>query len=127
MRCSIIRPALIGVGRVAVFVIEDDEAVRDALVILLSQFGHQVLGYPDAESFLTDVLPGEDDVVLIDLGLPGLPGNQLLRWLNALAAPPRVVVISGQSQSAILDAMRDFSAVPVLRKPLTVGSLSAVL
>ena len=89
-----------------VYIVEDDWGVRDALVELVSGLGYSVEAYGEAESFIKAGLPGSGDLVLVDLALPGVRGEELLQQLRRLASPPRMVAISGQPKAEIESALR---------------------
>ena len=110
-----------------VHIIEDDPGVSDSLRFLLQALGHDVVSHPDAESFFECSPPGENDVVIVDLGLPGIGGAHIIRWLQRMTPRPRVIAISGQPQKMIEDELRDLSVVELLRKPLSGDTLVAVL
>ncbi|MCS0495495.1 response regulator [Ancylobacter mangrovi] len=112
---------------VRVHVVEDDAGVSDSLSLILQNLGHEVILYPDAEGLLRTTPPAGADTVIVDLSLPGISGGQLIRWLQKLASPPVLVVITGQSQGAIDHQLRGVSPVRVLRKPLNAESLLHVL
>lgn len=112
----------------AVHVLEDDPGVSDSLRFLLQALGYDVVLHPDAESFFESPPPRSRDVVIVDLGLPGITGAQTIRWIASLRDPPRVIAISGQSQKAIEEELRDIVAPQhLLRKPLSGERLVAVL
>ena len=112
---------------VTVHIIEDDAGVRDALVELLDGLGHAVCSYEDGETFM-DVAPLKpDDIVLVDLGLPGVRGEKVIGWLKELCRPPRIVVISGGSKNNIDLALRSLPGLPLLRKPLAPEAITALL
>ena len=111
----------------AIHILEDDLAVSEALVFLLEQYGREVVSYPDAETLFAASPPSADDLVIVDLNLPGISGVQAMRWLLALKFPPRIVVISGQSKNAIGEQLRDIPAPTVIRKPLTEDKIAACL
>ncbi len=94
-----------------VYIVEDDWGVRDALVELVSGLGYSVEAYGEAESFIKAGLPGSGDLVLVDLALPGVRGEELLQQLRRLASPPRMVAISGQPKAEIESAVPKFAAV----------------
>ena len=110
-----------------IHIIEDDPGVRDALAELVAGLGYAVRSYKDGESFLDVEPPQPADVVLVDLGLPGMSGSKIISWLKALGQPPRIVVISGRSQSDIDVALRGLPDLPLLRKPLAPEALAALL
>ncbi len=110
-----------------IHIVEDDPGVSDSLRFLLQALGHDVVSHPDAESFFECSPPGERDVIIVDLGLPGIRGSHVIRWLHRLTPMPRIIAISGQAQKAIEDELRDLDDVPVLRKPLSGDTLVSVL
>lgn len=111
----------------SVHILEDDPGVSDSLRFLLQALGHDVVLHPDAESFFEGPPPAADDVVIVDLGLPGIGGAQVIRWLDRLAPRPRVIAITGQAQKVIEEELRDLPLVRLLRKPLSGESLVALL
>jgi FixJ family two-component response regulator len=102
-----------------VHIVEDDHGVRDALSELCRSVGRKVALYPDGETFGNGDNVASTDIVLVDLGLPGERGTEVIRRVRALPSQPRVVVISGLPLADISWAMREFSNVLVMRKPLT--------
>ena len=102
----------------AIHVIEDDAGVNESLALLLAHFNFDVICHRNAESLFRGKPPGTDDIVLVDLKLPGVSGAEAIRWLQSLKNPPRVVVISGQSQNVIRTELADVEVAGVLRKPL---------
>jgi FixJ family two-component response regulator len=104
---------------VLVSIVEDDPGVSDSLQFLLQAVGHEVRTFRDAESFMAGQIPGGDEIVIVDLGLPGKSGADAIRWLLAAEQPPRVICISGQAQKMIDESLRGLRATQVLRKPLS--------
>lgn len=101
--------------------------MSDSLGLILANLGHDVVPYPDAESLFRAAPPAGRDTVIVDLSLPGISGGQVVRWLLKLAEPPKVVVITGQSQSAIDHQLRGLKPVGIVRKPLDVESLASAI
>ncbi|TCT09336.1 response regulator receiver domain-containing protein [Tepidamorphus gemmatus] len=104
-------------------VVEDDAAVADALVLMLREFDHEVRSYPDAEEFLREARLAGSDTVIVDLALPGMGGGELVRFLETIADPPRVVVISGEPQGELDRHLEGLPKLPVIRKPVDVEDL----
>lgn len=107
----------------SVHILEDDPGVLDSMVILLEELGHNVVAHVDAESFFDKTVPSGTDTVIVDLGLPGINGSQVVRWVMKLREKPRVFVISGQVQSDIDSQLKDFPEVALVKKPLTEDQL----
>ncbi|WP_417766777.1 response regulator [Stappia sp.] len=110
-----------------IHIVEDDPGVGDSLALLLDQIGHKSFIYPDAESFFESKPPQQEDTVIVDLGLPGVSGMQLIRWLDSMKRPPKVIAITGQSSRAIGELFGTNMPAVLLRKPLTEESLVAHL
>lgn len=110
-----------------IHLLEDDPAVRDSLMILLRNMGHQVVSYADGESLLRAGGPASEDDVIVDLKLPGMSGADVIKWLQAPERPPRITVMSGQVRQAIEKQLNGISVAHVLRKPLTADDVAACL
>lgn len=100
-------------------IIEDDPGVNDSLGCLLRSMGHEVRSHNTAEGFFRFGPPGPNDLVIIDLMLPGTSGAQAIRWLRWGKVPPRIVAISGQSDNVIASQLKGLPILQVMRKPLT--------
>lgn len=112
---------------VTIYIVEDDPGVSDSLRSVLQAFGHTVGVCSDAETLIRKGPPEPTDTVIVDLGLPGVGGAALMRWLMELAGPPRVICISGQAQKAIEEALRGIPFDTVLRKPLSADRIVELL
>ena len=87
-----------------IFVVEDETAVRDLLEEVLRGAGYDVVGHPNGLTALDALLAGaEVDLVISDLRMPGLSGEELLAQLRTLRPELNVVVITafGSIESAI--------------------------
>jgi two-component system response regulator FixJ len=112
---------------VTIHIVEDDLAVRDSLAVLLENMGHQVACYPDGETFLRAAQPVARDSVIVDLTLPGVSGQEVIRRLQQHDQPPRIIVISGQPEATIRRELSGIAVPHLLRKPLTIEDLAACL
>lgn len=110
-----------------VHIVEDDHGVRDALSELCLSVGRKVRLYPDGEAFGAGEHVAPTDVVLVDLGLPGERGIDVIRRISALDRPPKIIVISGLPLADISIAMHGYAHLAVMRKPLTSDLLSMLL
>jgi signal transduction histidine kinase len=77
-----------------IFIIDDEEAVCSLLARLLEEH-HEVEAITDGQRVLDWFTPGEYDVVMIDLGMPGVPGDQLLEQLKKIDPLVVSVLITG--------------------------------
>ena len=107
-----------------VFVVEDEKAVRDLLEEVLRGAGYDVVGHPNGLTALDALMSGEEaDLVISDLRMPGLSGEELLAQLRQLRPELNVVVITafGSIESAI--EMVKAGAYDYLTKPFGTDEL----
>lgn len=108
---------------------EDDAQVRDAWSSLLERQGWIVTRSRDGEEawdrFQAD--PAGWDAVLTDLSMPGMTGLQLARHIASTAAPPPVVLMSGQISEEDGERLNEGGFSAVLHKPVDQDELLRVL
>lgn len=82
-------------------VVEDDETVRDFLDVALGRAGYTVLLTEDGESAIREFKAhrAEIGVVILDLKMPGMPGEEVLRTLKEIDPSARILVSSGYSDT----------------------------
>nr|WP_244635650.1 response regulator [Chthonobacter albigriseus] len=107
-------------------IVEDDAAVADALATMLAAAGLSTYVFSSAESLIAAGVPDPADTVVVDLGLPGLSGAELVRWLESLDDAPRVIAITGKSSRTIERETQDLPRLRVLRKPPAADWLEAI-
>jgi len=78
-----------------VFIVDDDEAVRDSLRWLLEANGYRVRAYASGESFLEDYDASQIGVLIADVRMPGMSGLELQEQLIARNARCPLVFITG--------------------------------
>ena len=101
-----------------VFIVEDDQSVRDALGLLLGMEGHQVTLFADAESFLKAYRPQWCGCLLIDIRMPGMDGLALQkRLLETGCTIPVIVMTAHGDVESSREAFRA-RAVDFLEKPI---------
>jgi len=85
-----------GQSEVDISIIDDDEAVRDALTVVFELEGFNVMAYSSGDEFVT--LGGEDtkSCVILDVHMPGRSGIDLLQELEDDDYPAPIFIISGQ-------------------------------
>lgn len=105
-------------GQPHIFIVEDDDAVRESLVLLAEGEGFSVSAYSDGESFLNEAEPTGGDIVLLDLDLPGVGGADIAAALRKRGQHCRVAVISGLRRRAFDDGVNEVKPVAAFRKPL---------
>ena len=71
-----------------ILIIDDDPQIRDVLRITLKQAGHTVREAGDGAEGLAKALNGQDDLIVLDIGLPAIDGIELCRRLRAEKETP---------------------------------------
>jgi DNA-binding response OmpR family regulator len=81
-------------------VVEDDEDTAAGLALSLRLDGHEVRVAGDAGTALREAQDGPPDVVLLDIGLPGLDGYEVAKRLRqqATGTQPLVIAVTGHGQ-----------------------------
>ncbi|WP_299811547.1 response regulator [uncultured Roseibium sp.] len=108
-----------------VHIVEDDSAVADALALALEGMDRRSRTYPDGEAFLAGATLSSEDWVIVDLGLPGVGGTEIVRMLSLMPDAPKVLAISGKTQATLTQHLRELPDMKVLRKPLSIEAISA--
>jgi FixJ family two-component response regulator len=107
-----------------VSVIDDDDAVRSSLHLLLHAFGFRVSAFASAEAYLGSPERGETACLISDVCLPGgMSGAELAAHLEQGAEATPIILISGHETAAGLriDERRD--VVGFLQKPFAADVL----
>lgn len=100
-----------------VFVVDDDAAALDSLVMLLKSDGLGAKGFLSAHDFLAQFDPELRGCVITDLRMPSMDGVELIKALKAVGCILPVIVITGHADvSRAVDAMKA-GATDFLEKP----------
>lgn len=110
--------------KLTIFIVDDDEAVRDSLEAVLAVGGHRVLAFDSAEAFLQALDPKRWGILLLDVRMPGMDGLALQRQLAGRSVNLPVILMTGHGDvpmavQAMKQGARDF-----LEKPLNLDVLS---
>jgi two-component system response regulator FixJ len=104
-------------NRGKIYVIDDDEAMRDSLSFLLDSAGFNVRLFEAALNFL-DVLPDLDfGCVVSDVRMPGLDGIELLKRMKSVHSTFPIVIMTGHGDVPLAVEAMKLGAVDFLEKP----------
>jgi two-component system response regulator FixJ len=102
-----------------VYIVDDDDGVRDSLQILLESSGHAVRGFASPQEFLDAVGSVDFGCILVDLQMPGMDGLELQHRLRALNVKLPVIVVTAHGDIATaVEAMRS-GAIDFVEKPFS--------
>ncbi len=100
-----------------IYVIDDDDAVRQSLEFLLKTASFTARGFDSAKAFL-DVLPqGGSGCVITDVRMAGMTGIELLRHLKEIEIDLPVIVVTGHGDVSLAVEAMKIGAVDFLEKP----------
>lgn len=113
-------------SRQTVFVVEDDEPMRDALALALGKAGYACETFPDAAGFLnafTRWPPDRSGCLVLDIFLPGISGLDLQEHLSARPDGLPIIFITGRGDIPTAVRAMKGGAVDVLPKPFKAEDL----
>lgn len=102
----------------AVFIVDDDASVRDALALMLSVRGYRTAVFSSAEDFLSAWQTSWRGCLLVDIRMPGMDGLTLQDRLNEMGCTVPVVVITGHGDVSTARRAFKSNAIDFLEKPI---------
>jgi two-component system CheB/CheR fusion protein len=106
-----------------VFVIDDNDGVRESMVELLRQNGHAAKGFASGEAFLEASAPGSEGCLLVDAMMPGMSGFDLLRRMKDEGYRLPAIMITGNGDVRMAVHAMQAGAVGFIEKPAGEGEL----
>jgi PAS domain S-box-containing protein len=112
-----------------ILIVEDNDDARESLKLLLESLGHQVIEAGDGQRGLTLAVRYQPEVVLIDLGLPGLDGYELARVLRSTPEGKNaaLIAVTGYGQQGDRRRSREMGFDAHLVKPVSQRLLSSLI
>ena len=100
-----------------VFIVDDDEAVRGSLKLLLKTLGLPAEAYGSGQEFLSDFDPQRSGCLVLDIRMPGMSGLELQEELNARGALLPIIFITGHGDVPMAVEAMQRGAMDFLQKP----------
>lgn len=110
-----------------IFIVDDDEAVRDSLRWLLEANGYRVKCFAAAEDFLQYYDPDQVGVLIVDVRMPGMSGLELQENLLARKATIPMVFITGHGDVPMAVNTMKKGAIDFLEKPFNEADLRSIV
>lgn len=101
----------------SVFVIDDDEAVRNSLRLLMKSVGLPVITYSSAQEFLPRYDTNQPGCLVVDIRMPGMSGLELQQQLNRQGATIPLIFITGHGDIPMAVESMQHGAFDFLQKP----------
>jgi FixJ family two-component response regulator len=115
------------IAKAAVYVVEDDELVRNALVRLISLAGHLTRGFDTGSSFLDSECCQGPGCLLLDFSLPDMSGLQVQETLRARESQIPIIFMSGYGDIPLTVQAMKRGALDFLTKPVRETALFAAI
>ncbi len=100
-----------------IYLVDDDEALRDSLAWLLVSQGFKVAAFASAEDFLKAWRPEFNGCLLLDVRMPGMSGLELHERLRAQYSTLPIIFITGHGDVPMAVAALKKGAVDFIEKP----------
>lgn len=108
-------------------IVDDDQAIREALDDLVKSCGYESRLFASAEEFLSYQSRAAIDCMLVDVKMPGLSGIELQAELNRRPDRPPMIFMTSYNDDRTRTAALDGGAVAVLGKPVDIEKLLGCL
>ena len=110
-----------------IFIVDDDEAVRDSLKLLLEAYGMAVEDYGSTAEFAGRYRPGRHQCLILDQHLPGATGLDFLSSAEGTRLRLPVILVTGRGDGALRDRAVRLGVSAYLEKPVADGALMTAI
>lgn len=100
-----------------IYIVDDDEAVRSALSLLMRAEGFKAQCFASADAFLAAFQPESASCLLVDVRMPGMSGLELQQQLAQRQIPLPVIIMTGHGDVAMAVAAMKAGAMDFIEKP----------
>ena len=100
-----------------IYIIEDDDAVRDSLQMMLESIGREVMAFSSADSFLQSYSQDMAGCIVLDIRMPGMNGMELQRKLNEINSILPIIFVTGHGDVPMAVEAMQQGAVDFVQKP----------
>ncbi len=100
-----------------VFVVDDDDAVRESLAFLLKSVGLKVESFPSAQDFLKSYNPARAGCLVLDIRMPGMSGLELQEKLKQMESMLPIIFITGHGDVPMAVKAIKAGAADFVQKP----------
>jgi FixJ family two-component response regulator len=110
-----------------IYIIDDDQNVRDGFMMLLKSAGYECNAFESAEKFLENYNAEAHDLLILDIHLPGMNGCSLLQHLRKNNMHLPIVIITAYDEQTTRTTAKNYGAIAYLRKPVDGTALIDVI
>ncbi|MFC3675412.1 response regulator transcription factor [Ferrovibrio xuzhouensis] len=102
-----------------IYVIDDDEVVRDSLIALLEVRGYVARDFESGDRFLGENPDLAGCCIILDVHMPGMTGMEVLRRIRQRSPSVPAILITGRRDGQIQAQAEELGALALLDKPLS--------
>ena len=110
-----------------ILVVDDNPQIVDIVGTYLRQEGYGVLGALTSDEGLKLAILSRPELVLLDIGLPGTNGIELLKRIRSLSPTTRVIMVTGKSDPVLARETLELGALAYIDKPFDFAYLKRVI
>jgi two-component system, LuxR family, response regulator FixJ len=110
-----------------VFIVDDDDAVRDSLKMLLESYGMEVEDYASVGAFKRQYRAAPGQCLILDQHLPNISGLDFLASSNGTMRELSVILLTGRGDASIRDRAFALGVLDYLEKPVSDEVLLAAI
>lgn len=111
----------------SIFVIDDDNIIRENLKDFLKLEGHDITTFSTGEDALSRLSHDTPDIMLVDLRLPGIDGLELLEKVKERSQNIEVVIITGHADVSTAVKAIKLGARDYIKKPFDMDEISIII
>jgi CheY-like chemotaxis protein len=115
------------VSGLSVMVVDDEPAVRELLSDILDSLGYPAECRDGGEAALAGFAPRRFDLILTDLGMPGLDGWQVCQAMRALDDDVTIAFVTGWGEGVDVERVRRAGAQAVVSKPFSIEDIEGIV
>jgi two-component system, LuxR family, response regulator FixJ len=110
-----------------IFIVDDDDAVRDSLRMLLESYGMEVEDFASTRELTRHYRPGNGQCLVLDQHLPNLSGLDFLASRQGAMLKIPVILMTGRGDASIRDRAYALGVLEYLEKPVSEERLLAAI
>jgi len=110
-----------------IFIVDDDQATRDSLRLLLEADGFEAREFANGRTFLDGEHPADGDCLILDLTMPGMHGFEVLAELRRRGDSLPVIIVTAHADPATRSRAAAGGALGVVEKPHRAFELLALV
>jgi two-component system response regulator FixJ len=110
-----------------IYIVDDDDAVRESLAALLGSFGYAAATFESAEAFLAVCNAGMEGCLLADIRMPDMDGLELLERVSRISRAVGIIIITGHGDVPLAVRAMKSGALDFIEKPFTTDVVVAAV